>query len=75
MIQIKGGIWRPLWCTQKNNDTSNTKGWSFKKMKLYPIHNQIKMLSVQRGEICGIQTSRKTVFVVVLVCFPFVFTF
>lgn len=42
-------------------------------MKLYPIRNQLKMLSVQRGAICRIQTSRKTVFVVVLVCFPFVF--
>lgn len=57
----------------KSNDTSNTKGWGFKQMKLYPIRNQLKMLSVQRGAICRIQTSRKTVFVVVLVCFPFVF--
>lgn len=40
-----GGPWH--W-PQKNYEVSNTKRWVLKQMKMYLIHNKMKMLSGQR---------------------------
>lgn len=52
--------------TSKNYEASNTKGCVLKQMKIYLVHNQMKMLSVQKRALHEIETIRKSVFVLVL---------